>query len=129
MCWRPGQKGVRSTFLSRSILADETGFQLGSSWRQWRPVLASEWINIMSSFRGHLRHLHENYYVSWMLSQMPERSSLEQFSNFPNHYVLLNSQKFWMFSQMPPAVQMSATLPPLKIHHRCPLAYSPRLLL
>ena len=78
MCRRPGQIGVWST-------------------RQWRPVVASQWMNIATSFSGRLEHLHKN------------------------HYVLL-------FSQMPPALWMIATLPLLKIHRRCSLAYSPRLL-
>ena len=102
---RPVQNGAWRTFLSRNNFTDKTGFKLRPCWRQWRPVVASQWMNIVTSFRGHLGHLHRN------------------------HYVLLNSQKFWTFSQMPPTVQMSATLPPLKIHHRCPLAHSPRLLL
>ena len=90
MCRRPGQRGDWSTFLSRNLLAYGTGFKLRPCWRQWRPVVPSQWMNIMTSFTGHVGHLHRN------------------------HCVLLKSQKSWMFSQMPPAVEKTATLPLLK---------------
>ena len=101
------KRGLKPQHIDQAVLPFHSNWQTRAAWmlRQWRPVVASQWMNIVTSFRGHLGHLHRN------------------------HYVLLYSQKFWMFSQMPPAVQMSATLPSLKIHHRCPLAHSSRLLL
>ena len=99
------KRGLKPHQLDQAVLPFHSNWQTRAAWLQWRPMVASQWMNVVTSFRGHLGQLHRN------------------------HCIMLNSQKSWMFSQMPPAVEMAATLLLLEIHRRCSLAYSPRLLL